>query len=64
MVKTRVMRSRVNQIVKNAENIYNEQRNVDTPPADMEDVTKVIRMMALEIYRLATKVKELEKNGE
>lgn len=63
MVKV-VKRSRVNQIVKAAENIYNDQRDIDTPPADMEEVTKVIRMMSLEIYRLATKIKELEKHVE
>jgi len=62
--KTRFLRSRAKQIAKLAETIYIDQRDTETPPADMEDVTKVIRMMAFEINRLAAKVRELEKNAK
>jgi hypothetical protein len=57
-------RSYAKSIRKLAEEIYDEQRDVDTPPAELEDITKLLRMMAVEIERIAGEVKELSDDGE
>lgn len=47
-----------------AKYVYDEQRDEDTAPADMGDVTAVILMMARKIIRLENQIKALKKQLE
>jgi len=58
MVKVRNSRRR--DIVKIAEHIYEQQLDVDTPPAEMEDVTELLLRLAKEVKKLQVQIKRLK----
>lgn len=44
-------------ILKFAKEIYDQQRDPETPPADMEEITEIILMLAKKIKNLELKYK-------
>lgn len=59
-----VNKRRKRSILALAQKIYDDQRDYDTPPAEMEDVTELLLLMAKKIGQLEAQLKNVQTKAE
>ena len=59
-----VKKTRRRSILTLAKEIYDDQRDYETPPAEMEDVTELLLLLAKKVVQLESQVKTLQKQTE
>ena len=57
-------KTRRRSILTLAKEIYDDQRDYETPPAEMEDVTELLLLLAKKVVQLESQVKTLQKQTE